>query len=133
MKAFFSILMSVLLAVSAVSGCCRSYALASAPASSVGQFARQVPCCCKNPGCNRQHKSQSPAPCKASECRGICVYVSSQKTEIDSTQLVIPCDFVAPALLSHNFVTTELWKSEGTRAHSEPPLRLHLLHQILVI
>jgi hypothetical protein len=136
LKAILSILMSILLAVSAVFGCCRSYALASSPASSVSpQIAQQAPCGCKNPGCNRQHKSQPSTPSKTPECRGICTYVPSQKTQVDSTQLVVRFDLAAlsPTLESDHIAKVGDWGLRGSRADSEPPLRLHLLHQILVI
>jgi hypothetical protein len=65
----------------------------------------------------------------------VCIYVPSQKVQLDSPELIVPLDFVAvlTAFSDMQQASTAPWEiSRGPTAVS-PPLRLHLLHQILLI
>jgi hypothetical protein len=61
--------------------------------------------------------------------------VAPQETRLDTVQLALSCDF-APIFLAganHQFTSAVAWERACHLVASEPPLRLHLLHQILVV
>jgi hypothetical protein len=76
----------------------------------------------------------SPAPC-CEHCGVSCVYTVPHKVELDSQFTVSWLDLVAtlPAVTTSHTVTLDwLATAEDERA-TAPPLRLHLLHQLLTI
>jgi len=93
------------------------------------------PACC-------EHRSptadgQRPSPDRPCDCQlngGGCDYLPPQKTLLDAWQLLSPLDAVALASPScQDSLPGRLWQRAGGRGDPEPPLRLHLLHQILLI
>lgn len=101
--------------------------------TSAGTFSTKS--CCNQCGTNAQGE-HPVGPCKCEfECQGVCTYVRPEKTLVDSSQWSLLALFleVDPALAgSHS-----AFGSIGVRAchplDSKPPLRLHLVHQVLLI
>lgn len=108
------------------------YAQASS-ANDAQAIGNSLKSCCHR--CNGDHKhsrSDLPGQCKV-ECKGICQYIGPEKIELPPKA----CAFVELAVISAavtssatGAVSRHLW-SEAV--FSEPPLRLHLLNQILLI
>ena len=136
MRAFSSILMASLLLIQAVSGWCwhpardcTGLGLSAAP------VAWTVRCCnCDREGAKEEEPSQAPCRCRL-ECSGICTYVPPVKTQIDAPQLVVDFDHLAisPALADSQAVSTNWTQVAYGASELAPPLRLHLLHQTLLI
>jgi hypothetical protein len=63
------------------------------------------------------------------------VYVSTEKATIDFPHLVRACDMPAPAAVSKPQLDGVglAWAIAHESLKSGPPLRLHLLHQIILI
>ena len=61
--------------------------------------------------------------------------MAPQETRIDTAQVTLPFD-IAPIVLAgadHQFLSAIAWELACYFGASEPPLRLHLLHQLLLI
>lgn len=135
MRAVFSSTVAVSLLIHAVMGCCWHQAreAASGDESPVA-LAADIGCC-------RHHHAHAPqgqpshSPCNGkSNCHGLCTYLPPQKTQIDRLQSHVPIDFaaIAPAMIDSQVAALRVM--ERTRELApEPPLRLHLLNQILLI
>jgi len=77
----------------------------------------------------------SHGPCDGkSHCHGLCTYLPVQKAQVDTQQLDLPMDFAAilPATCDAQLAGSSKFLLLREPA-AEPPLRLHLLHQILLI
>ncbi|HVT29051.1 MAG TPA: hypothetical protein VHE81_13635 [Lacipirellulaceae bacterium] len=74
-------------------------------------------------------------PCKGhSQCRGLCTYLTGPKVDVKNFKSLVQLDIAAvlPAVFDSQIAT--LIGAERTRQlHAEPPLRLHLFQQILLI
>jgi hypothetical protein len=91
--------------------------------------------CCKHHHCADEEGQPSDAPCKL-HCRGVCVYVSPQKSQLDAPQIELRLDSVTVAVLQsedHPLAAAEFCGGANGRREAEPPARLHLLHQIFLI
>lgn len=136
MRNSISILMAGwLFTVTAFGWCCH-------PASECARFGQQAEAsavaattCCDN--CKHEASPQdSPsAPCECdSDCMGICKSVPATKVQLDSQQVLrydialVGCEAkgIAAGLLP-------FFSARVSVLGSEPPLRLHLFHQILLI
>jgi hypothetical protein len=133
MRIFFSSLVAASLLIHAVLGCCWHHAQdLSGCGDTVAEQAVDAGCCHHDHG-DQDHGQPSHAPCKG-HCQGLCTYLPVQKTQLDHQQLHAALDFaiIAPA-------TGDAQIAAGfclARAHetaAQPPLRLHLFHQILLI
>lgn len=136
MHIVLSSLMAALLGIHAFFGCCWHHGHRCAECTpSATQVAQPAKCCHHHQGTDeKQHGKQTPCKCFL-ECHGVCIYVPSQKVQLDSPELIVPLDFVAvlTAFSDMQQASTAPWEiSRGPTAVS-PPLRLHLLHQILLI
>ena len=133
MRTVFASLLSVLLVVHAAVGCCWYCAH---PESC--QSCRQTTdshcsgCCHRHDG--PQHKG-SHGPCKSrSGCQGLCTYLPAQKVQIGRLLVQAPMDFaVIDSAVSHSPALAELSINVARQRLFEPPVRLHLFHQILLI
>jgi hypothetical protein len=69
------------------------------------------------------------------ECRGFCTFVPAPTTQIDSPQDHVALDVVVDvvAVLDGQVLSSGSWELLGARHDHAPPLRLHLLHQLLLI
>ncbi len=139
MHAFLSNLTAVLLVVHAMIGCCHHpwhCEVECAAAAPVSLCAVAFPCC--DQCCESYDESEPPAePCDCElECQGVCTYLPTEKTQIDVSPADTAFDLPAaiPALLDGHLAAARLSRVLAhTLDESPPPLRLHLLHQILLI
>ena len=134
MRAVFSSLMTVWMAILTVSGwCCHSPFCAHLHGSS-GPAARAVECC--NDCCCPASQTGKPQPCRCcTGCQGVCTYLPTQKVQLDGPGVVSTSDFAA--VLSSQADSELPSASHWVRAYDpvrfQSSLRLHLLHQILLI
>lgn len=132
MRAVSTILMVSLLLIQALSGWCWH---AARDRTGLETSVATVKSCdgdCED--ASEEEPSQDPCKCRL-ECSGICTFVPPEKTLADAPQLVVGFDHLAiyPVLAGSQAVIG-FW-TEVARGPSdlERPLRLHLLHQILLI
>jgi len=90
--------------------------------------------------CCGQHDQSRPAeqlpkPCdRPAKCEGACAFVLPQKVQLDASWSVASPDFVAtlPVVAAAQIVWAHA-SGGGERLHrAAPPLRLHLMHQLLL-
>jgi hypothetical protein len=74
---------------------------------------------------------RAPCDCRL-ECGAVCVFVQLQKTIVDGSPTASDVVAIDPALRDNRSETRLSWELATSAGHS-PPLRLHLLHQILLI
>jgi hypothetical protein len=124
-----------LVCLHALLGCCWLHAqrCALCPAEAC-QVAEHDGCCShdrsERPG---GHESDDPCQCRI-ECQGVCVYLPPEKAQIDCSDLTISFAICAtPAWLDGSHMDGLPGRPRGGWADSVPPLRLHLLHQVLLI
>ena len=135
MRALFSSLLAAWMFVLAVSGWCCRPPFACAQTDSAPSASRAAECC-KRCGREGHRESEPTAPCKGqSECHGICVYLPVQKTQLDTKPVLASFDFIAtvPALGDSQIAAALSWEQICDPLRFEPPLRLHLVHQVLLI
>lgn len=136
----FRQLMSFLTAVAFVAhvlfGCCWHDARKGALREQVTSSASAPPIgCCKHRHCADEKGEQPAGPCKL-HCRGTCVYVSPQKCQVDYPQIDLHVDFAAVVVLladNDRLAASDVCGGADDPLDSEPPVRLHLLHQIFLI
>jgi len=131
MHSVFTNLMAGLLFIHTVFGCCWHHAHACG--QSVAVTASQPAKCCHH----HQHGSdskqqQKPGKCKV-ECQGTCTYVVPQKVTIEAPQWVaIDLLAVLPSLADRQIEIAASWEALPSLFDLAPPLRPHLLHQVLL-
>ena len=127
MHAVLSKLMASLLLVQSLSGWCCHRPGSANLALPMSQVIAGCPHCCQ------PRPAQPPAfPVKCQECFGVCTYVPPQKAQFDSPQLVVPANIV-PAVVAADLSLASRNTQLGGPSELEPPLRLHLMHQILLV
>lgn len=135
-----------LLLVHALLGCCWHHAHGCSRCRPAAASASPA---CSHAGCKHHnerdqarhsdrpnHDDKVPkAPCKCpTECQGVCTFLPPQKVQVARSHAPLPFDFIAAAT-----VAPDSQLQAGTRQtlcgllKPEPPLRLHLLQQILLI
>jgi hypothetical protein len=134
MQTFVASLMSAVLAIQAVFGCCWHHAHFHLHCQrSLAQAAAPAKCC------HHHHASESKPvepPCQGhDDCQGSSDYLVPQKVQLDATETVAVFDM--PAIVSLLSATPGAaqfsYEYAGSRSTIELPLRLHLLHQTLLI
>ena len=139
MHALISNLTAVLLIIHAMIGCCHHHWHCDEECAAAAAITLcAAPCQCCDQCCGSHDESEQPSqPCNGElECQGICTYLPTQKTVIDASPAVAAFDFAAviPTLLDGRLAAAALsWDRTHTHNDSPPALRLHLLHQILLI
>lgn len=136
MQAVLSNLMASLLLIQAVTGWCwhAPNDCANCAHSTVHRVART--CSCRDQCKPCEHSEGSPAPGGSKgKCHGFCTYVAAQETRIDMSQATVSFNMAAIVLteLDRQLTSAIAWERACHLAVSEPPLRLHLLHQLLLI
>jgi hypothetical protein len=135
MHAAVSSLMVAVLAVQTVFGCCWHHAHWHLHCNrSRVEAAAPVKCCH-----HHQHESPgqpSPEPCQNhDECQGLSVFLLPQKLQIEASHCITAFDIAAivPSLADGQVATGFFGADVACSSSIEPPLRLHLLHQTLLI
>src|SRR5260370_35439080 len=82
--------------------------------------------CCKH--CDHAHETDCPhdGPCNL-HCRGVCVYVAPQKSQLDAPQIDLLLEFAAIAVLQTRerpLAVTEYCVGADGRREPGPPARL---------
>jgi hypothetical protein len=136
MQAVFSNLLAGLLLIQALTGWCDRSPHTCVSCGPVAADLVQTDDCCRHDACP-VGETESPidsCPSK-SECHGICIYMPSQETRLDTTQVALPVSFMAamPATADAEIVASLSLDTLSHSAIAEPPVRLHLLHQIILI
>src|SRR6267142_2333810 len=133
MQAVLSISTAATLFIHAVFGCCwphvhsRDHAITAA-------IAQPVSCCKHHYHGSDDRQQEKPRKCTV-ECEGTCNYLVPQKVQIDAPQTVALFDLIAavPAVADVQAALARFWALGCSPQESAPPLRLHLLHQLLLI
>jgi hypothetical protein len=136
MQALVSNLTASLLLTQALTGWCWQCPCDCAPLARSTADEVATDDCCERDGRSFPDR-QPPAgsgKCQL-ECRGFCIYLPVEKAQIDGPQLAVPLDFAAITSASEasQLAAGLCWDHTRKRVESEPPLRLHLLHQIIQI
>jgi hypothetical protein len=134
MRAIVSNLTAAMLLVHALVGCCRHLERNCVRHESATEGVSVMAACCDH--CRGQNES-SPRPEKCGcECQGVCTYLPPQKTLIDAPHSIISFDFLPiDPPLADNCLASANALLEQSSSCSCPglPLRLHLLHQIILV
>jgi hypothetical protein len=131
-------LLAGMLLIQALTGWCCQHRCAAGLGHRPAAEASPESNCCDQCDC-RSHSSQdskeSDAPCRCPDCLGFCTYLPPDKAPLDSSQLEPGSETlaIAPALAYDHFVCRHGRSFSAESGLPEPPLRLHLLHQLLVI
>ena len=124
MKAFLTSLMAILLAAHSAFGCCWHHAHA---------YDGLPNACCNH---NDHDGLPDEPPCDVEkECEGTCQYVAAEKVRVDHLGDAGWAVFVVPNVTFAESTFSSLVRSRESFCpiDSGPPLRLHLLHQLLLI
>jgi len=82
------------------------------------------------------HANCPAEPCKCQlECQDVCHYLPVEKTRIDLSRILFPVDFAVTTPLSKQSHRPNVSSGESQLGLFEPmpSVRVHLLHQILLI
>jgi len=129
MQAFVASLTAALLVIHTVFGCCWHHVHHCEHAAAAAQAAE----CCHHP----QHGGDSKQPdkpcnCKI-ECEGTCIYVVPQRVKVEVPQgIAIDLVAVLPSFADRQIETAASWQAGWSLPDLAPPLRTHLLHQVLL-
>ena len=133
MRVFVSSLMAVLLLANAVFGCCRHRMLACALADGASTTVSKSEECCQH---EQEERRESQRPCGCCvECYGACTYLPSESSDTDLAVALLPLDLV-PLI---DLCLTTGYEGPGwpgtvlASTGISPPVRLHLLHQSLLV
>ena len=129
MQAFVAIATAALLAIHTVFGCCWHHAHQCQDGRAVA-CSEEAPCCHHHGSDSKQQ--EQPRKCKV-ECEGTCTYVAPQKVRIAAPQAVGFDVLAVPQSLSdHGLQAAVFWGPGRSPPDWAPPLRTHLVHQVLL-
>lgn len=146
MHPILSSFVAAMLSIHALLGCCWHHAHGCIVCELVMHEAASPQVSPKASCCHHEHNAaphepshQDPthqAPCECQiDCRGTCAFLPTPRAPaIDRDSAPADC-FVAclPAIATSRIGPSLSWQFGSGPAQLEPPLRLHLLHQILLI
>ena len=127
MPTVVSSLMSGLLLLQTVSGWCYERTHTATPANAHSVH------CCGHDECDTRGKPKDP--CESDEkCHGVCVFTAPSGPHLDLLQHSLAhCVWTVERPIDSEFAHGTFHDPQANLAHLEPPLRLHLLHQILLV
>jgi hypothetical protein len=133
MRTVFCSLLCNSLLIHAVLGCCWHDAHdAAACDGSLPSLAADADCCHDGDSATDEHGPQ--VPCKGHpDCHGLCNYLPVQKTGFDNCLDHMVIDFAVDVPAASGSQISALSFAAGPSEYYPPPIRLHLLHQILLI
>jgi hypothetical protein len=133
MHAILASLMAAVVSIQALLGCCWHHARLCAQCEPAVKTVQPKACCHRHQAKATDEPGQ-PKPCNCRiECEGLCTYLPPQKTHIDVAPLPVAFDCVAILPARAESHPAPAWEPSGGPAPAGPPLRLHLMHQILLI
>jgi hypothetical protein len=130
--------MAILVLAQAVSGWC-CHRPCHCLAGEVAEFSADAfDVCGHSECCHDEHESlilNASSHCQCHECQGFCTYVPGAKLQIARPHTTVWLDAVATndAAAQTQLVATQSSQISAASVHLRPPLRLHLLHQSLLI
>jgi hypothetical protein len=133
MRTIFCSLLSTSLLVHAVLGCCRHQT-----DEADGNGALRASHLADRDSCHEDDTkpcgNDSHSPCKHPHCQGMCNYLPAQKSQVQKAQLHLRFDlpYVVNGI-ERQRVATSSWTLAIGPCSPQPPVRLHLLHRILLI
>jgi hypothetical protein len=138
MQAFVSKLMAILVLSQAVSGWCCHRPCHCLDGEAAESSADAFDGCGHSDCCHDDHESlilNASSHCQCHECQGFCTYVSGAKLQIARPHTAVGFDaaLTTAAAAQTQLAATQWSQTTATRVHLGPPLRLHLLHQSLLI
>ena len=135
MQAALSNLMAALLLIQALTGWCCYHPCASTAVQTTTLVQSHRPSCCDDCDDESRPAPKPTAPCRCQDCLGFCTYVPTDKAQVDCPQLVVPIDSLAfvPILADSHMSGMFFGDVAKGPPVAEPPLRLHLLHQVILI
>ncbi len=138
MRTFVSNLTAAMLLVHALVGCCRHPEHSHTSCENTEFSDSLATDCCRHDHEPSSHKDEQPfSPCDCQfKCKALCIFLPPEKTLVDARQTVLCIDVVAIASCAANGYAPSAhryWSAESVLHGLEPPLRLHLLHQIILV
>jgi hypothetical protein len=137
MQAFVSKLMAILVLSQAVSGWCCHRPCHCLDGEAAESSADAFECCGHSDCCHDGHESLVPnasSHCQCHECQGFCTYVPGAKLQIARPHTMVGLDAIATTDAVQTQLSATQWSQiSATSVHLGPTLRLHLLHQSLLI
>jgi len=126
-------LMAAILLFQTATGLCCHRPCPADGKDSLLEIAEPVGQCCHRS--LSEHSEPTPeVPCEHDECLGFCTYLAAEQFQIDSVQLFLSLDLViSPSILEGIFAPLAMSLSQESLQQCAPPVRLNLLHQILVV
>ncbi len=118
----------------AAMGCCWSHLHACTQCENEATVCAESCCPHETADHSQDHQSHhTPSPCH-SQCHGVCTYLPVQKTHLDAPDMAAPFDFAAPVIAAVDSQRNDLlsWE-QGRLVAAGPPVRLHLLHQLILV
>jgi hypothetical protein len=139
MRTIVTSLTAAMLLVHALVGCCRHREQDCASCHRIALSGRSLAthCCHDDHAACSEEGDRPIAPCKCKlECRALCISLPPEKTLLDAGELA-PCgDVVTAAGRAATICSSAADGYSGAEQAAqapEPPLRLHLLHQIILV
>jgi len=138
MRRVLSSLVAVMLLAHSTVGCCRHDDHAQSSFETTECCESHVADCCHDDHATESHHDTRPfAPCDCKlQCKTFCISLPPEKTLLDAGHSTPGIDSVAVESNATASCPTLVagWR-DGLRASrlSKPPLRLHLLHQVILI
>lgn len=132
MQAILTNVMASVLFVHAALGCCWHCASCCTGCENSVSAASGSTCC----GHHQQTPKQPQTPCKCPlECHRVCIYVPTHRAPVEGPQLTASFDIVVNTctLWRSQLAVSPSWERTREPLAAEPPVRLHLLHQLLLI
>lgn len=131
MQSILSNLLAALLVIHACFGCCRQVVAGVGIQACCAPAVDRVNCCDNgdSPDCPSDSPTEAPTQ---STCQGTCIYVASHD---DDVMDLSPAELVACASIELSIAVPHfsVVLRHSPDLDTAPPLRLHLLHQILLI
>jgi hypothetical protein len=138
MRRLVSNLTATMLLVHSLVGCCGRLDVCHKSCERSECCDAAVAACCHDDHATESHQDKMPiAPCDCKlHCKALCVSLPPEKAAVDIAHSARAIDVVAvvwtaPAI--HASAAAAFRGAVGACRSLEPPLRLHLLHQIMLI
>jgi len=139
MRSFLANLAAAALLFHAFAGCCGQGLKSCADCCHLVQSGNRAEArgCSHDHDADDDHSAPHPSPpCKCQlECHSVCIALPPQKTVLDAAHdfTTFELAVINPSLPAGQAPTSADWERARVSVESGPPMRLHLLHQSLLI